>query len=161
LVIDDDDANDPLIITADPPRNEISLGPVENHYPSVPGLVPASRIPQNGAPPIRPTNSVTPLASHRPLATTIAAAALPPQEPIARAVVGGWNGFVGWFSNPRVSSVLKILVVVVGIVAALYSVRWLVPVALGLIVIYGLYYAIRSLILALRSDAQAKNSIQP
>jgi serine/threonine protein kinase len=159
LVIDEDETNDPLII-GDQRREEISLGPVENHFPSVPGLVPMSRMPLNRATVTQTMNPVAALPTQRSPVTSLAPAP-PPQEPIARAVVGGWNGFVGWFSSPRVSSVLKILVVAITIVAALYSVRWLVPVALGLMIVYGLYYAVRALIITLRSDAQTKQQKSP
>ncbi len=162
-VINDDETNDPLIIGADQQRNDIDLGPVENHYPSVPGLAPWSRMPLNRAPANGSLSPVAALPSHRsPVAmVTPTVIAEPPQEPIARAVVGGWNGFVGWFSNPSVSSVLKIIVVMIVVAASLYSVRWLVPVALGLAAVYGLYYAIRALVITLRSDAQEKQKKTP
>lgn len=163
LVIDDDDGNDPLIITGDASRSDIALGPVENHFPSVPGLTPMSRMPLNRAPVSNTFNPVSALPSHRSPITTLASTPLtiPPDEPIARVVVGGWNGFVTWFSNPRVSSALKILVVVVAIVASLYSVKWLMPVALGLMIVYGLYYAVRALVITLRADAQSKPQKSP
>lgn len=126
LVIGDDDADETLYIdeyAAEPPRS-------------------------------RPEMQFGPIEHRASNVPTLMAAAntTPPDEPIAKAVLTGWAGFVDWFSNPSVSTPLKVVLLVVGVIVALLNIEWLVPLGLVLAVIYATYYAIRAIVLSFHSE---------
>lgn len=74
------------------------------------------------------------------------------EEPIAKVVAGGWKSVTGWFSNPSVSTPLKIVVLLVGVFLMLLNAKWMLPVAIALAVIYGAYYAVRTIVAAGQTD---------
>ncbi|HMO14534.1 MAG TPA: serine/threonine-protein kinase [Pirellulaceae bacterium] len=66
-----------------------------------------------------------------------------PDEPIARAVHGGYYQLVDWWNNGKVSTPVKVLIVAAVVVALIMSRDMLVPLTLGLAFLYLVYYLVR------------------
>ncbi|MCA9267836.1 MAG: hypothetical protein KDA41_05170, partial [Planctomycetales bacterium] len=75
---------------------------------------------------------------------------------IALAVGSSWQRFVDWFSNPNVSVALKVVLLVVGSIVALANIEWLVPLGVAAGLLYGVYYAVRVILIAVQRDREAK-----
>ena len=65
------------------------------------------------------------------------------EEPIARAVKGGWSGFVGWWNNETISTPFKILIVGAVALFLIASAEFLLPLALALGLVYLIYFFLR------------------
>jgi serine/threonine protein kinase len=131
------------LVFLDPTKNgtgdaEISFGPLQSH---------------TGAQVSGTLGTRGPLLNSRyPTATRTAAAtgALPPgksakPEPIAAAMRGGMTEILGWWNNPELTTPLKVFVAVLAAIVLVLNSAWLIPVALGLALLYLLYYCVRSL----------------
>ncbi len=68
----------------------------------------------------------------------------PPREPIARAVHGSWHRTVEWWNRSNLNTPVKTLILVGATIMLLINMAWLLPVSLGLGVLYLVYYTIRS-----------------
>jgi hypothetical protein len=66
-----------------------------------------------------------------------------PDEPIARAVHSGWQGFAAWWNNTSVSTPLKVGILIVASLVVVGNSEWLLPTALGLGLLYLIYYSFR------------------
>ncbi|MDG2012355.1 MAG: serine/threonine-protein kinase, partial [Pirellulaceae bacterium] len=67
-------------------------------------------------------------------------------EPIARAVKGGWEQFTDWWMNANLTTPVKALVLAgAGLLLAINS-AWLLPVCSGLGALYLVYFVVRSLL---------------
>lgn len=64
-------------------------------------------------------------------------------EPIAQAVKGGWAKFGAWWNDGGVSTPLKIVIVGAVVIALIISSELLLPLVLGLGLIYLIYYLVR------------------
>ena len=67
-----------------------------------------------------------------------------PEEPIARVVTGGWHQATDWWANANLTMPVKILILAGAGVLLLVNSPWLLPVSIGLGLLYLLYYTIRS-----------------
>jgi hypothetical protein len=94
--------------------------------------------------------TIRPVAARSPVFVTAEAVKIPRHarangsEPIARAVRGGMTGLLGWFNNPELSTPLKVFGAVVVALVLIINSAWLIPVALGLGLLYLMYYTVRS-----------------
>ena len=64
-------------------------------------------------------------------------------EPIAKALQTGVAGVGAWWTNPNVSLPVKIVVLIVATIVVITNSGWLLPVTLGVGLVYLIYYAIR------------------
>ncbi|MGI9516875.1 MAG: hypothetical protein ACR2NP_07525, partial [Pirellulaceae bacterium] len=69
-----------------------------------------------------------------------------PDEPIARAVHGGWHKTMDWWATANLTTPVKILILAGLGMLLLVNAAWLFPVSLGLGMLYLIYFTIRSLI---------------
>ena len=81
-----------------------------------------------------------------------------PEEPIARAVVGGWEKFQDWWFRGKLNAPLKIVIVIVGGLILLKNSDWLFPTALGLGFLYLIYYGIRGWLIRRKTASPARTS---
>ena len=82
-------------------------------------------------------------------AQNAAAAALPknlPNEPIARAVSGGWHSTTNWWANANLTTPVKVLILGGAGLLLLLNGFWLIPISIGLGLLYLIYYTIRSVL---------------
>ncbi len=96
-----------------------------------------------------------------PMVEIVAATAVPPkrvtharragvpEEPIAKAVGGGWQGFVGWWNNAQISTPIKVFLLVMAAILLIFNAQWLLPAGVILLCVYVVYFGIRSVVLAL------------
>lgn len=123
---------------------EIVFGPLQHHGPE------SDRAPQAGPqatrrePAALRQSLVSPAA---PVAFAGAAMRGTRPEPIARAVRGGVSSVLSWWNNPDLSTPIKVFGAVVTAVILIINSAWLIPVALGLGLLYLMYSFIRSLFL--------------
>ena len=68
-----------------------------------------------------------------------------PEEPIARAVTGGWHQVTDWWANANLTTPVKVFIVAGLSILLLLNSMWLLPVSIGLGLLYLLYYTARSL----------------
>jgi len=81
-----------------------------------------------------------------------------PEEPIARAVTGGWQQATDWWAKANLSTSVKVIILAgIGFLLLLNS-PWLIPTSIGLGLLYLLYYTIRSLIQPNKTDKAPKVS---
>ncbi len=78
-----------------------------------------------------------------------------PSEPIARAATHGWRRLSHWWNHGPLTTPLKIGLLVVAAIVAIFHGGWLVPVAVVLGCVYLVYLGIRLLVQALHSSAPA------
>jgi arginine exporter protein ArgO len=69
-----------------------------------------------------------------------------PDEPIARAVSGGWQQATRWWNNANLTTPVKVVILAGAGVLLLVNSPWLIPVSVGLGLLYLLYYTVRSLL---------------
>jgi len=85
-------------------------------------------------------------ASHRGFAGVIGGSKNNlPEEPIARAVTGGWNQVTDWWVNANMTTPVKVLILAGAGLLLLVNSPWVIPVSIGLGLLYLLYYTVRSL----------------
>ncbi len=65
-------------------------------------------------------------------------------EPIARVMRNGMSGIGFWWNNASVSTPLKLFALVIASIVFVQNSQWLLPLGLGLGLIYLMYYALRS-----------------
>ncbi len=82
------------------------------------------------------------------------------QEPIARALSSGFAGLGQWWNQTTVSTPLKVVMVAVASVVIIINSQWLLPLALGLGLVYLIYYAARTW-LQTRQSISAESSPRP
>ncbi len=75
------------------------------------------------------------------------------EEPIARAIHGGWRRTLNWWQQSGLNTPLKIVILVGASLLLLANLAWLLPVSLGLGFLYLIYYVTRSWIVAPRRPA--------
>ena len=68
-----------------------------------------------------------------------------PEEPIARAVHGSFNQTIDWWNSSNLNTPVKVLLVAGIATLLLVNMAWLLPVSLGLGLLYLVYFTIRSL----------------
>ncbi len=68
-----------------------------------------------------------------------------PSEPIARAVHGGWQKTTDWWATANLTTPVKILILTGLGILLLVNIAWLLPVSMGLGLLYLIYFTIRSL----------------
>ena len=78
-----------------------------------------------------------------------------PEEPIARAFTNGWRGLANWWNHGRLATPLKIGLIVLVAIVAIFNGPWLLAGAVVLGSIYLVYLGIRLLTHALRAPAVA------
>jgi hypothetical protein len=146
LVIKDE--AEPLYITEG--DDEIQLGPVQEIVTAQPvhGRAPQvdGRGPQHagrGAP-------RGPRGAAFVGAGAAAAAARAGEEPIARAVRNGWSQSMDWWNNGNLGTPLKVVLLVVAAILFLLNANWLIPAAVVAGAMYLVYFAIRSVVLAVQ-----------
>ena len=143
-----EEPDETLYIDDEPaPKPEIEFGPVEhrsNQRPQAYNSAQLHNVPRPAA-----VRQAARDPEPRPL----------PKEPIARMIAVAWRGVVNWFENPNISSALKVvvLIAVLGSSIALLVTNPLIVFALMLVgMAYGLYYAIRAIIITTTHDEEAK-----
>jgi hypothetical protein len=72
-----------------------------------------------------------------------------PDEPIAKAFVRGWRGFVQWWNHGRMATPLKVGLLLLVAILAIFNHVWLIPAAVGLACVYLVYLGIRMITRAL------------
>jgi arginine exporter protein ArgO len=82
--------------------------------------------------------------------------AIQAEEPIARAVQTGFAGIGNWWSNTDVSIPVKIIGLIVASLVVVKNSQWLLPLALGLGLIYLLYYTVRNWLQATANEAEQR-----
>jgi serine/threonine protein kinase len=90
-----------------------------------------------------------PYKQGRPAVDELARVAQPkkePAEPIARAIQSSAGGIWQWWNRSDVSTPLKIVVLIAAALVLILNSAWLLPVALGLTLVYLTYYSIRMLV---------------
>ena len=110
------------------------------------------------------STTIRPIVARSPVVVTAEAISIPRNlsakspEPIARAVRGGMTGLLGWFNNPELSTPLKVFGAVVVALVLIINSAWLIPVALGLGLMYLMYYTVRSWFVAADHEVVPKLS---
>ncbi|MBW3598566.1 MAG: serine/threonine protein kinase [Planctomycetes bacterium] len=106
--------------------DEMSFGPIHEK----PGAVPPRPKPASPYKPSRP-------------AATQSLANRPNRPP---AVQRGWTGARNWWGNSRLSTPVKVLLIVVAVLVLLINAHWLIPVALVAAAVFLVYFGIRALV---------------
>lgn len=92
----------------------------------------------------------------KPVPVQVTANRSVPKEPIARAVSGGWHQATHWWANANLTTPVKILILAGAGLLLLLNSPWLIPVSIGLGMLYLLYYTIRSVFQSGDSSERAK-----
>lgn len=70
----------------------------------------------------------------------------PSEEPIARAVVAGWNNLTEWWKEVRLSPAARTLVVIMLAFILMRNLKWMLPLLTFLGFVYVPYYVIRQMV---------------
>jgi len=70
----------------------------------------------------------------------------PSEEPIARAVVAGWNNLAEWWKEVRLSPVARTLVILMVAFILMRNLKWMLPLLTFLGFVYVPYYVIRQVL---------------
>lgn len=71
------------------------------------------------------------------------------EEPILRAVRNTWNKMIAAWNASTLNTPTKVILLIAGLFVAVAMAEVLVPLSVGALIIYAVYYAVRSIILAL------------
>jgi len=71
-----------------------------------------------------------------------------PEEPIAKAFKTAWNDIAAGWKTSELGSTTKLLILLAAIPMLLFNARWLFPYGASILVSYGVYVLIRSMILS-------------
>lgn len=94
----------------------------------------------------------------------------PSQEPIARAVVAGWNNLAEWWKEVRLSPIARTLVILMVAFILMRNLKWMLPLLTFLGFVYVPYYVIRQVLVGrsaghspvyLQSGQRGRNSRGP
>jgi hypothetical protein len=80
-----------------------------------------------------------------------------PDEPIARIFAHGWRRLSHWWNHGPLTTPLKIGLLVIAAVVAIFNGGWLIPIAVVLGCLYLVYLGIRLLVQAIGTPASAPN----
>lgn len=90
--------------------------------------------------------------AHDPaLAVTVAGKT--PNEPIARAVHGGWQQTMDWWNRSHLNTPVKVAILAGLSILLVFNFAWMLPVSIGLGLLYLVYYAIRSIFVSKPADS--------
>ncbi len=121
----------------------------EKRYPSVGEMLAAlpapSRVPPGAG--RLPSGTYSAAGSAAEAAAPVAATAVD-EEPIWRAVRDGSLKLYASWQNAKLSTPVRVLLILAGLFVLLTNVGPLVPIVIGLLALYGLYRLVRSLVLA-------------
>jgi len=84
-----------------------------------------------------------------------------PEEPIAKAVTNGWSKFKTWWHSGKMNTPLKFFLVFIAAVVLIKNSEWILPSALGLGLMYLMYYAVRTWSLKPSKVKAEKNEAKP
>ncbi len=84
-----------------------------------------------------------------------------PDEPIARAVVSGWERFRNWWFGGTLNSAVKVVLFILAALIVLKNREWLLPTALFIGLLYLAYYAIRTWTLKPKKPKKSKQKVKP
>ncbi len=83
------------------------------------------------------------------------------EEPIALAVRVGGGNVLDWWNNAKLSTPVKVIMLIAVGLALLSNYQWLVPVCLALAIAYGIYFSCRALYLSrVQKKALAANPVK-
>ncbi|MCP4888305.1 MAG: protein kinase, partial [Planctomycetaceae bacterium] len=92
-----------------------------------------------------PNASMHQVSSHKTIPSTHANANAVADEPIARAVKGGWQQFSDWWMHANLTTPVKVLILFAAGFLLLINSAWLIPVCSGLGLLYLVYFIMRSI----------------
>ncbi len=92
-----------------------------------------------------PNASPHQVSSHQTIPATHANVKVIADEPIARAVKGGWQQFSDWWMHANLTTPVKVLILAGAGFLLLINSAWLIPVCSGLGLLYLVYFIVRSI----------------
>lgn len=85
---------------------------------------------------------------HAASVTSYESIAISSEEPIAKAVRGGWGKAIDWWNNANLSTPIKVVLLVAMGIIVVVTHAWLLPLGVGLGLFYLIYLGFRALILS-------------
>jgi serine/threonine protein kinase len=90
-------------------------------------------------------SSGQPTLAPPPVPTSIPLTSQASEEPIARAVVTGWNNLADWWNEVRLSPVARLLVIAMVAFLLMRNLRWILPLLTFIGLVYVPYYVVRQI----------------
>jgi hypothetical protein len=131
--------SDVLYIGDEPPARDMQFGPVKQRRP-----VPGARA----------------VAANKTLYPVTAVPATQPGEPIGQAVSRGAESVTSWWQGSTLSTGLKVGIVVLLLAAAIFNVKWLLPLGIGIGLMYAIFAGIWLLVQSLSAPAVPASGIR-